>query len=253
MNQNSLQESLSSSCETFLKFLQNSSPASSPQSSGGRCRQFFRWPGSPAAAQITELLPKQSEYLWAAFRVRLSWVWSHKTWTWLTPRLLACYHELSAEEEEQRRNLTWPRSSHFSQVVYKKHAGLQGQPLFSETTWVLLKVRLISPVNSWSCSSLHKTLVNIYSQISGLSFSLPLSLLTLLFTETTGLTSAFTAELRLSRLIYHRFAPSDNQMRNLVLDFGRYRCSALIISLHEGFIGSQTHWAAALISHISYL
>lgn len=80
-----------------------------------------------------------------------------------------------------------------------------------------------------------------------------LSLLTLLFTETTGLTSAFTAELRLSGLIYHRFAPSDNQMRNLVLDFGRYRCSALIISLHEGFTGSQTHWAAAIISHISYL
>lgn len=56
-----------------------------------------------------------------------------------------------------------------------------------------------------------------------------------------------------SGLIYHRFAPSDNRMRSLVLDSGRYRCSALIIILHEGFIGSQTHQAAVIISHVSYL
>ena len=245
MNQNSLQRW----CATFLKFLQNSSPASSPQSSGGRCRQFFRWPGSPAAAQITELLPKQPEYLWAAFRVRLSWVWSHKTWTWLTPRPLACYHELSVEEEEQRRNPTWPRSSHFSQVVYEKHSGLQGQPLFSEATWILLKVRLISPVESCSCSSFTKHWLTFIHRSLVFSFSLPPFSPDWLNFRRAATDSAFTsvysqAQTSHSGLIYHRFAQSEYRLRNLVLDFGRYRCSALIISLREGFIGSQIYWAA---------
>lgn len=36
-------------------------------------------------------------------RVTLSWVWSHKTWTWLTPQSLARYHKLSIEKGD--RNL----------------------------------------------------------------------------------------------------------------------------------------------------